>query len=191
MTIICACAKGGEIAISADTQVSHGRGIATKSQHMANFSKLFTINGSTIGFTGYSSAKDSLVHLMQAHKKNINLNSKDEIFRSFMMIHKILKEDYFLNTKTDESDPAEYSHLHLLLVNKTGIYEVTGFRNVTQYQHFWAIGSGDEMAIGAMYAAENFGVKTAKQITEIGVKAACEYQTGCSLPLKTKVLKSG
>ena len=54
-------------------------------------------------------------------------------------------------------------------------------------KNFWARGVGRSYALGAMYSSYNL-MKDALDIAKIGVKAACEYDEDCGLPMKYKVI---
>ncbi len=57
-------------------------------------------------------------------------------------------------------------------------------REVFEFARFWAIGSGTEFALGAMFAVYET-LTDATEIAEAGVKAACEFNDACGLPLET------
>jgi ATP-dependent HslUV protease subunit HslV len=72
--------------------------------------------------------------------------------RPFRRLHPVLKEHAFLNPKEDEDDPYESSQITALIANATGIYGVYSYREVFEFDRFWAAGSGRSFALGAMHA---------------------------------------
>lgn len=58
-----------------------------------------------------------------------------------------------------------------------------------KYHDFWASGSGQEFALGAMHSLYPKRNLTARAIAEAGVRAACEYDDGCDLPLECRSLR--
>jgi ATP-dependent protease HslVU (ClpYQ) peptidase subunit len=55
-------------------------------------------------------------------------------------------------------------------------------REVFEFDRFWAIGSGRDFALGAMYSL--YGkTKTAAAIAQAGVAAGAEFDTGTSEPI--------
>jgi ATP-dependent protease HslVU (ClpYQ) peptidase subunit len=54
-------------------------------------------------------------------------------------------------------------------------------REVFEFNRFWAIGSGREFALGAMYAI--YDRFEAEQVARTGVDAGCEFDTGSALPM--------
>ena len=85
-------------------------------------------------------------------KQELKLGSRDEVFETFLKLHPKLKEQFFLNTKEEESDPYESSQFTVLIANAAGIFGVYSYREVFEFDRFWAIGSGRSFALGAMYA---------------------------------------
>jgi ATP-dependent protease HslVU (ClpYQ) peptidase subunit len=94
----------------------------------------------------------------------------------------VLKDKYFLKTKDEDDDPYEATHIDALICNHTGIFGIYSLREVTEYTRFWAIGSGSEYALGAMFALYD-RLKSAEDIARAGVEAGSEFNTASALPL--------
>ena len=69
-----------------------------------------------------------------------------------------------------------------IIANPSGIYAVYSMREVFEFDRFWAIGSGRDFALGAMYTVYD-KARDARKIAEAGVLAGAEFDTGTSLPL--------
>jgi len=110
-----------------------------------------------------------------------------EIFSTLLSLHKEMKKTYFLDTNENEDQPVESNQLDLIIINKNGLFSAASYREVNQYHTFWAIGSGKRIALGAMHALYDLNL-SAKEIAEAGVKAASEFDDGCSLPLETELI---
>jgi ATP-dependent HslUV protease subunit HslV len=82
----------------------------------------------------------------------LRLGSRDEVFDTFLKLHPKLKERFFLNTKEHDSDPYESSQFTIVIANPHGIFGVESYREVFEFERFWAIGSGRRFALGAMHA---------------------------------------
>ncbi|MFT5115394.1 MAG: ATP-dependent HslUV protease subunit HslV [Parasphingorhabdus sp.] len=187
MTVICAAIKNGVAAISSDTQTNFGSTIAS-AKHKKNSNKLFSVNGSVLGFTGWCAMADALEHMILTERKLFQLKSRMQIFTTFLELHAKLKKEYFVETKDGEEQPVESSQIDALIVNKHGLFEISGYREVSEYLTYWSIGSGRNVALGAMHALYS-EKKTAKQIAEAGVRAAAEFDDGCGLPLNTRTMQ--
>jgi len=188
MSIICGAIKNGVVAISSDTLQSYGS-IKISSSHIKNSNKLYSVNGSVIGIVGWNAISDMIEHLIINDKKVFKLSNRMEIFSTLKELHKKMKDEYYIETKEDEDDqPVESSQLEALIINKYGLFEIGSYREVNEFNTFWAIGSGQKIALGAMHSL--YGNKiTARAIVEAGVKAAAEFNDSCSLPLNTKTIK--
>jgi ATP-dependent HslUV protease, peptidase subunit HslV len=94
-----------------------------------------------------------------------------------------------LSTKEDDKDQEyESSQLSGLVVSKAGIFSFSSYRDVSEYNCFWAAGSGMDFGLGAMEAIYE-SEQSAKAIAETAVRAACKFESSCSLPLESYELQ--
>jgi len=180
MTTITVARKGREVAIAADSQSTFGDTRLT-STYDARFNKIFQLDDSFIGISG-SAAHDLVFQSALAKLKNRDLSSRSAIFDTFRKLHPKLKEDFFLKPDEDDSDPYESSQMTVLIANPAGIFAVYSMREVYEYNRFWAIGSGRDYALGAMYAAWD-QLDTPAAIAQLGVEAGCEFDINTAAPL--------
>jgi ATP-dependent protease HslVU (ClpYQ) peptidase subunit len=110
------------------------------------------------------------------------------VFDTFLKVHPKLKETFLLNPKEEDADPYESSQFTALIANATGIYGVYSYREVFEFDRFWAIGSGRAFALGAMYGVYG-GKLTAREIAELGVRAGCEFDKNSAGPIKAHTIK--
>ena len=76
----------------------------------------------------------------------------------------------------------------VMVANPSGIFAVYSMREVFEFDRFWAIGSGRDFALGAMYTLyEN--TPATRAIAEAGVMAAAEFDTGTSTPITLHEVK--
>src|SRR5687767_4792063 len=80
------------------------------------------------------------------------------------------------------------SQMTVMIANPTGIFAVYSMREVFEFDRFWAIGSGRDFALGAMYAVYN-KAKGAAAVAEAGVIAGAEFDTGTALPINLHEVK--
>ena len=85
-------------------------------------------------------------------REMLRLGNKDEVFDTFTKLHPYLKDNFFLQTKEEDSDPYESSQFSVVIANGTGIYGLYSYREVFEFKEFWGIGSGRSFALGAMHA---------------------------------------
>jgi len=179
--------KGGTLAIASDSLVTFGE---TRLPHgyEAN-TKIFEVGGSFVGAVGSTAHFPVLQQALTALPDDERqLHSRQAIFETFMRLHPKLKERFFLNTKEHDSDPYESSQFSILLANKHGIWGVESYREVFEFERFWAIGSGRRFALGAMHASFE-RARSARDIAEAGVLAGCEFDTSSAAPVRLHTLK--
>lgn len=186
MSIICGVIKDNQVAISCDT-LSNCGSLTVSATHLINSTKLLKVNGSIIGIVGWSAVSDMIEHLIINDQKLFQFNNRMEIFSSLLRLHREMKENYFLDTNEDDDQPAESNQLTSIIINKNGLFNTASYREVNQYSTYWAIGAGNQLALGAMHALYDKPF-TAKEIAEAGVLAAAEFEESCGLPLQTEVL---
>ncbi len=187
MTTVVVVRKGGTVAIAADSLVTFGD---TRLAHgyEAN-EKVFRIGNSWIGMAGTTAHFPVLRKALSSlPPEALRLNSRDEVFDTFLALHPKLKESYFLNTKEEDADPYESSQFTALIANPTGIYAVYSYREVFEFDRFWGIGTGRAFALGAIYASYD-RVKSARDLAELGVRAGCEFDKNSSGPVRAHTIK--
>jgi len=191
MTTVVVVRKAGQIAIAADTLVTFGD---TRLAHRyEDNTKIFRIDTSTgpnyIGMAG------TVAHFPVLRKalgtmpgEILQLGSKDEVFDTFTKLHPYLKDNFFLQTKEEDSDPYESSQFSVVIANATGIYGLYSYREVFEFKEFWGIGSGRSFALGAMHAVYA-KAKTAREVAEAGISAGCEFDRNSAGPWDMHTLK--
>ncbi|MBI3367286.1 MAG: MFS transporter [Burkholderiales bacterium] len=187
MTTITVARKGGQVAIAADALVTFGD---TRLAHgyEAN-DKLFRIGDSWIGMAGTTAHFPVLRRALgNLPTDELKLHSRDAVFDTFLKLHPKLKEQFFLNTKEEDADPYESSQFTVLIVNASGIFGVYSYREVFEFERFWAIGSGRSFALGAMHATWD-KARSARDVVEAGIKAGCEFDKNSAGPVKAHILK--
>jgi ATP-dependent protease HslVU (ClpYQ) peptidase subunit len=187
VTTVAVARVAGQVAIAADTLVTFGD---TRLAHgyEAN-DKLFRVGDSWIGMAGTTAhfpvLRKALGSLMP---EELKLNTRDEVFDTFLKLHPKLKDQFFMNTKEEDADPYESSQFTVLVANASGIYGVYSYREVFEFDRFWAIGSGRSFALGAMYAAWDKS-KSARELAELGVRAGCEFDKNSLAPVRVHNMK--
>jgi len=187
MTTITVVRKDGLAAIATDALVTFGD---TRLAHgyEAN-DKVFRIGSSWVGMAGTTAHFPVLRKALGAlAPEDLLLGSRDAVFEAFLKLHPKLKEQFFLNTKEEDSDPYESSQFTVLIANSSGIYGVYSYREVFEFDRFWSIGSGRSFALGAMYAGWD-RIKSAREIAELGVRAGCEFDKNSAGPVKAHTMK--
>jgi ATP-dependent HslUV protease subunit HslV len=191
MTTLVVVKKAGQVAMAADTLVTFGDTSLTH-RFEAN-SKIFQVDTpegiSYIGMAGTVAHFPVLRKAMATlPKEELKLSSRDEVFETFLKLHPLLKETFFLQSKEDDNDPYESSQFTLLIANATGIFGLYSYREVFEFKEFWAVGSGRSFALGAMYARWD-KAKTAREVAMAGLNAGCEFDKNSGGPIDLFTLK--
>ena len=187
MSTVVVARKGATLAIASDSLVTFGE-TRLPPGYEAN-DKMFSVADSIIGAVGSTAHMPVLRQaLASLPPEELKLNGRDALFDTFVRLHPKLKDRFFLNTKEHDSDPYESSQFSILIANVHGIFGVESYREVFEFERFWAIGSGRRFALGAMHAAWG-KAKTARDVAEAGVAAGCEFDTSSAGPLRVHTFK--
>ncbi len=191
MSTIVVVKKAGKACIAADSLTSFGD-LRLSSEYDAAHDKIIRQGKNHLGIVG-SAAHQLVIESILADeedgkkKHNIDFSSRLAIFETFRGLHPLLKENYFLNPKDEEDDPYESTQIDALIASPSGIFGVHSLREVTQYKKFWAIGSGSEYALGAMYAVYD-QMDNVADIAAMGVAAGAEFNNASSMPMSSYVV---
>ena len=171
--------------MAADTLVTFGD-TALPQRYEAN-SKIFKVDTpagiSHVGMAGTVAHFPALRKAMAAlPKADLKLSSKDEVYDTFLKLHPLLKETFFLQTKEDDNDPYESMQFTVVIANSSGIYGLYSYREIFEFKEFWGIGSGRSFALGAMHASWS-SAKTAKEVAMAGMHAGCEFDKNSGGPI--------
>lgn len=196
MSTIVAVVKGGRAWLAADSLTSFGDTLQS-STYEKSHDKIFSHGDNHIGVVGSAAHQLVLEDLLasgggsgdgEGDESEYRFDGRIHIFESLRRAHPVLKERYFLNPKDDDDDPYESSRIDALIANPQGIFAVFALREVFEYSRFWAIGSGSEFALGAMYAVYD-QYDSGEDIARIGVEAGAEFNASTSLPLSMYSVK--
>jgi len=191
MTTVVVVKKSGHVAMAADTLVTFGdTRLSHRYEPNSKIFKVAAVGGpSFIGMAGTVAHFPVLRKAMLALPKGeLKLGSKDEVFDTFTKLHPLLKESFFLQTKEEDNDPYESSQFSVVVANASGIYGLYSYREVFEFNEFWAIGSGRNFALGAMHATWA-RTPSAREQALIGVNAGCEFDRNSAGPVQSFALK--
>ena len=187
MSTVVVARKGGMVAIACDSLVTFGE-TRLPAGYEAN-QKMFELAGTTVGAVGSVAHLTVLRNALAAlPAEALKLDTREGLFETFLSLHPRLKERYFLNTKEHDSDPYESSQFSIVLAGPAGIFGVESYREVFEFERFWAIGSGRRFALGAMHAVFE-RARTARDVATAGVLAGCEFDTSTAGPVQVQTYK--
>jgi ATP-dependent HslUV protease, peptidase subunit HslV len=177
MTTLVVVKKAGMAVMAADTMVTFGD-TRLGNRFEAN-SKVFAVE---------AAQGQSFIGMAALPKEDLKLHSKDEVYDTFLKLHPLLKETFFLQTKEDDNDPYESMQFTSVIANSSGIYGLYSYREIFEFKEFWGIGTGRGFALGAMHAAWD-KCKTAKEVALAGLNAGCEFDKNSGGPIELFAVK--
>jgi len=180
MTTIVVVRKGESAVIAADSLTTFGT-TRLGPAYDRYPQKVTAYGDSFLGVAG-SAAHQLVLENLLARTANLDFHGKAAIYDSFRKLHPLLKDEAFLNPKEEEDDPYESSQMTVMIANPSGIFAVYSMREVFEFDRFWAIVSGRDFALGAMYTLYP-KAKSAVAVAEAGVMAGAEFDTGTALPI--------
>lgn len=189
MSTIVVAKKDKQVCIAAETLTSIGD-TKLAAGYDVYHDKIQLCGDTYLGIVG--SAAHSLVveDIFREARFEYDFSSREAIFRTFVKLHSILKEQYFLvpSSKNQDDDPYETSHIDAVIANRHGIFAVYSLRDTNEFHKFWAVGSGSDYALGAMHAVYE-SAATAEDIAKAGVSAGAEFDNASALPMTFKTIE--
>ena len=186
MTTIVVVRKGSSAVIAADSLTTFGT-TRLAPAYDRDPHKIVAYRDSFIGVAG-SAAHQLVLENLLLRNHDLDLDGKAAIYDSFRKLHPMLKDEAFLNPKEEDDDPYESSQMTVMLANPSGIFAVYSMREVFEFDRFWAIGSGRDFALGAMFTIYA-KARAAGDIARAGVLAGAEFDTGTALPINLHEVK--
>jgi ATP-dependent protease HslVU (ClpYQ) peptidase subunit len=184
MSTIVIVKKNGKAVIAADSRTTYQNGgVCCDAKYNEHFDKIHRANEAYVGIVGTSAHQQVFENIIEKYPADLSFKNRKHIFLTALKLHKRLKEDFHVLTREDENgQPYESSQIDCLIISPGGIFGLYSYRQVTQYARFWAIGSGSNFALGAMFAVYN-QLEDPQAIAQAGINAAAEFDSGSALPL--------
>ena len=182
MTTIAVVRKNGYAAIAADTLTKWGSG-KESAAYIANNTKIVKVGDGYIAASGTATFKLILRDYFAQRGVPARFDSTINIFKTWQAFHAALKERYYLVSVGDKDDTIESSKFDVLIANPHGIFGVGAHRTVQEYRKFYAIGTGTDLALGALYTAYDSPRLSAEQLARLAIEAAAEFDDATGLPV--------
>jgi ATP-dependent HslUV protease, peptidase subunit HslV len=188
MTTIAVVRKNGYAAIAADTLTKWGSG-KESAAYIANNTKIVKASDTYLAASGTATFKLILRDYFSQRGSPARFDTTINIFKTWQAFHAVLKERYYLVSVGEKDDTIESSKFDVLLANPHGIFGVGAHRTVQEYRKFYAIGTGTDLALGAMYAAYDSPKLSAEQVARLAITAAAEFDDATGLPAVSHAVK--
>ena len=187
MSAIVVVKKSGKAVIAADSLTTFGHTKFAK-KYQRDSEKIHQFESSYIGIVGDAAHSNVFENIVEKYADELSFNSRKNIFETYLYLHQILKEKFHLNPNVEEDVAYQSSQIDALIANEHGIFGMFEFREVHEFEKFWAIGSGKAYALGAMYSAYD-RLDDPAEIATVGIMASCEFDNSCDLPLAVYTLE--
>jgi ATP-dependent HslUV protease, peptidase subunit HslV len=188
MTTIAVVKKNGYAAIAADTLTKWGSG-KESAAYIANSDKIVKVGSTFLAGSGSATFKIILRDYFSRPRVAPKFDDPLSIFRTWQRLHAVLKDEYFLLTGNEKDDTLESSRFDVLLANPRGIFGIGAHRTVQEYSKFYAIGSGTDLALGALYATYDDPGRDALSLARLAVVTAAEFDDATGLPVTANKVK--
>jgi len=164
MSIIACKVTQNEIEIASDSITMYG---STKiDTDLTHFSKLFQINGLTVGSVGFLEETTLFIMFLKEH---ILKDATEESILNLMF--------KFSQWKADYSDSREIENSYILIYDGRA-FVVERFL-VQEINTYYAVGAGSDFAFATLYLENS---------AERSVEVACKLSIYCELPVKKFII---
>ncbi len=186
MSTVVVVRKDKQIAIAADSLTTYGH-MKKGAKYLVNHSKIFKLGNTYVAACGCASWDSVLISYYRSLKEKPSLDSIQAIYEFVRLMHPVLREEYYLHTEADKDDDFEPTNTTLVMANAAGVFSVDRYRTVQEYFRYYAFGSGEEFALGAMFALYDKKL-SAREIAKAGVAAGCEFDDGSEGPIEVRTI---
>ena len=181
MSTLTVARKGSRIAIASDALTTFDETRLPPDNDAAP-EKIVRIGDAYVGIVGFT-AHHLVIQDALERMETADFSSRRAIFETFVDLHPVLKEDYYLLPESgEEGDPYESTQVSILIASPHGIFGVYDMREVHEFKRYWAMGSGFAYALGAMSARYD-GAPDAAAVASLGVEAGCTFDRSSGPPV--------
>lgn len=178
MSIAVAVRTAEHIVLATDSKRTFGGG-AVPADNLRDI-KMRQVGGAYIATTGWGVYTNILEDYLRAGR-GPRLTDSKSIFAFFRNFWKALHQRYaFVNDQCSETDsPFGDLDASFLVAAETGIFYVACDMSVTEFEQYYAVGSGAGYALGAMHALYRGAKPDAEAVARGAVQAASALDIYC------------
>jgi ATP-dependent protease HslVU (ClpYQ) peptidase subunit len=187
MSIALAVRSQGRVVIACDTKRTFGSGEVPESN--LTDVKIRKVGPAYLAITGWGLYSNILDDYLRT-RRNVRLADQASIFAFFRVFWKELHERYSFVSDQRHDDESPFGDLDasFLIANQNGIFSVACDMSVTQFEQYYAIGSGAPYGLGAMHALYREDADP-EPIARKGVDAAIALDLYCGGAVTTFEVK--
>lgn len=177
MSIVIAVSKNGQTVMAADTQSNFGSRAMPRDNQFS--SKIRRVGDALLGRTGWGIYENILDDVL-AEGQPPDLAARPEVFRFFTEVWKTLRQRYsFVTDRSGRKDSPFGDMGGSFLIARPGVvFYVSPNLGVSEFRQYFAIGSGSDYALGALYQLYD-GPDDAEQLARRAVETASALNVHC------------
>jgi ATP-dependent protease HslVU (ClpYQ) peptidase subunit len=177
MSIAVAVKSQGKIVIASDTKRTFGSGAVPESN--LKDIKIRKVGSAYLATTGWGIYANILDDYLSSRRR-VTITDEKSIFSFFRVFWRDLHERYSFVSDQRHDDESPFGDLDasFLIISRNGIYCVACDMSVTEFDQYYAIGSGASYALGAMHAGYR-GSADPERVARKGVEAAMALDIYC------------
>ena len=177
MSIVVGVIGHGRTVMAADTQSSLGAEVLPPDNQASM--KIRRVGDSLLGRAGWG-VYDNILEDHLAQEDVPDLGDAAKIFSFFTHLWKVMHKRYsFVNDQAKRKDsPFGDMGGSFLVGNLNGIFYVAPNLGVTRFNHYYAIGSGADYSLGALYQLHG-REQDVSQVAQRAVETAIAFNANC------------
>lgn len=178
MSIIVATTRNGRTVMAADSLTCFGDSHRVPPEN-AMTPKVRRLGSSIIGSAGWG-VYDRILDAHLADRPAPDFSGERAIFAFFVELWKVMHDQYnFVNDQAQSKDsPFGDLDSSFLIANRDGLFKVSPDMDVSRFDRYYAIGSGAEYALGALYV-EYPSAESAEDLARLAVGASIALDVYC------------
>jgi ATP-dependent protease HslVU (ClpYQ) peptidase subunit len=183
MSIVVAVTKAGRTVMAADTQSNFGSRAVTPDNQTTP--KIRAVGCALLGRAGWGVWDNILADVLGRGEAPPSLGEAGEIFAFFNGLWKLLRERYPFVGGPSKSKDSPFADLggSFLVASRSGIFYVSPNLGVTRFEQYFAIGSGADLGLGALYQLHD-REGDAERIARAAVETAIALNVHCGGPVQ-------
>lgn len=186
MTVVIAAKCEDYTVIAADTLISDGLNRAS----FKDFTKLVKFKNFVVGFAGSCTALIGLRELQSdgnyCKRSHMKMKTTMDALAFARDYYSKLRELFDLSPGSPTSKSDEGTYVDILIASSDGIWECDPYLCLVEHEQFACIGSGTDIALGAMKALYT-SMDKEDAVTK-AIEITCDIHAQCGLPMHLEVI---
>lgn len=123
---------------------------------------------------GFQTAFDAAVQTIGV--KNLSFSNRIDVHNSFMRIHELMRQQFYMLVHFQNTQDFEWTPMNAIVLNESGLFKVDTTRGVYEFSKFWAVGTAEAYALGALEAIYD-EKESAENIARTALRSCREFDS--------------